>query len=70
MADVITHLAARKSPEGYPRGMFCAKASFWYAGTGHHSHTLDRRQVTCKRCLAKMAKHPHFLNKEEERSTT
>lgn len=56
MTAIIMHLAATTSPEGYPRGMRCATASRRYAGTGRAGNTLDPKNVTCKRCLAKLAK--------------
>ena len=54
MAEIIMHLAATQTKEGYARGMFCATASRRYAGTGRAGNTMDHTKVTCKRCLAKI----------------
>ena len=56
MAEIIMHLAATQTKEGYARGMACATASRRYAGTGRAGNTKDASQVTCKRCLEKMEK--------------
>ncbi len=63
MQQAIIHMGATRTKEGYARGLYCAKVSRRYAGTGRAGNTMDRQQVTCKRCLAKLEKTYIILEK-------
>ena len=50
----VIHMAHHLSPEGYARGLLCARASMQYAWSGRAANTSHPEQVTCKRCLHKL----------------